>query len=148
MGNCVGARSGHGVVVDFITKLRANPNELEILGDGTQTKSYIHISDCVNAIFIVLEIFLRSNKRVDVFNLSAPDQVNVKRIAQVVVEELGLRNVKMSFSGGVDGGRGWFGDAKVMHLSVQKLEKLGWQPRLNSEQAIRAAAKELLSSAT
>jgi UDP-glucose 4-epimerase len=147
MGNCVGSRSRHGVVADFISKLRADPSELEILGDGSQKKSYIHVSDCVSAIFIAIESFLQSERRVDVYNLSSPDQVSVRRIAQIVVEELGLGNVKMKFTGGVDGGRGWFGDVKVMHLSVEKLRKLGWRPKLNSEQAIRLATKEFLANA-
>ncbi len=69
----------------------------------------------------------------------------MKRIAEVVVKEMGLREVKMKVTGGVDGGRGWFGDVKVMHLSVAKLMKLGWNPKLNSEGAIRAAAKELVA---
>jgi UDP-glucose 4-epimerase len=147
LGNCVGARCGHGVVADFVRKLRANPNELEILGDGNQSKSYIHVSDCVNAIFFALETFLQSERRVDVYNVSSPDQVSVKRIAQIVVEEFGLRSVKMTFTGGVDGGRGWFGDVKVMHLSVEKLKELGWRPKFNSEQAIRVATKEFLINA-
>jgi UDP-glucose 4-epimerase len=146
LGNCVGARSGHGVVPDFIKKLRANPSELEILGDGTQTKSYVYVSDCVNAIFIVQDAFIRSNRRVDAYNLSSPDQISVKRIGQVVIEELGLRNVKMKLTGGVDGGRGWLGDVKNMHLSVEKLQRLGWHPSLNSEEAIRAATRDLLST--
>jgi len=148
LGNCVGSRSRHGVLSDFIQKLRTNPNELEILGDGTQIKSYVHVTDCLNAISLSAESFLRSDKRVEVYNLSSPDQVTVKRIAEIVVEELGLRGVKMKFTGGVDGGRGWFGDVKVMHLSVAKLMKLGWRPKLNSEGAIRAAAKELVTEAT
>ena len=144
LGNCVGSRSRHGILWDFIQKLRTNPNELEILGDGTQTKSYVHVTDCLNAIFLSAESFLRSDKRADVYNLSSPDQVSVKRIAEIVVEELGLKDVRMNFTGGVDGGRGWVGDVKVMHLSVAKLMKLGWQPKLGSEGAIRAATKELL----
>jgi UDP-glucose 4-epimerase len=148
LGNCVGSRSRHGILWDFIQKLRTNPNELEILGDGTQTKSYVHITDCLNAIFLSAESFLQSDKRVELYNLSSPDQVSVKRIAEIVVEELGLSGVKMKLTGGVDGGRGWFGDVKVMHLSVAKLMKLGWQPKLNSEGAIRAAAKELVAEAT
>jgi len=143
LGNCVGARSGHGAVADFIAKLRANPNELEILGDGSQTKSYIHITDCVAAILLTVRAFLQSEKRVDVYNVSSPDQVSVRRIAEIVIEEMGLRGVKMKFSGGVDGGRGWLGDVKVMHLSVEKLLNLGWHPKLNSEEAIRSAAKQL-----
>ena len=146
LGNCVGERSGHGVIADFIKKLRADPTQLEVLGDGTQTKSYIHVSDFVKGAFIALEAFLRSDRRVDVYNLSSPDQVSVKRIAQIVIEESGLRNVKMKFTGGVDGGRGWFGDVKVMHLSVEKLQNQGWQPKFNSEQAIRLATKELLAN--
>ncbi len=148
LGNCVGSRSRHGVLWDFIQKLRTNPNELEILGDGTQIKSYVHISDCLNAIFLCAESFLRAEKRVEIYNLSSPDQVSVKRIAEIIVEELGLREVSMKFTGGVDGGRGWFGDVKIMHLSVAKLMKLGWVPKLNSEEAIRAAAKELVAEST
>ncbi len=147
LGNCVGSRSRHGILWDFIQKLKTNPNEIEILGDGTQTKSYVHITDCLNAIFLSTESFLRSDKRVEVYNLSSPDQVSVKRITEIVVEELGLKGVKMKFTGGVDGGRGWFGDVKVMHLSVAKLMKLGWKPKFNSEGAIRAAARELVAEA-
>ena len=146
LGNCVGSRSNHGVVADFVKKLKTDPTELEILGDGTQTKSYVHVSDFVKGTFIALGAFLRSDRRVDIYNLSSPDQVSVKRIGQVVTEELGLRNVKMKFTGGVDGGKGWFGDVKMMHLSVEKLEKLGWRPEFNSEGAIRLATKETLSN--
>jgi UDP-glucose 4-epimerase len=145
LGNCVGRRSGHGVIHDFITKLRTNPKELEILGDGSQNKSYVHIDDCVAAMLMTSERFLTSQKRVDVYNLSSPDQVSVKRIAEIVAEEMNLHDAKFRFTGGVDGGRGWLGDVKVMQLSVEKLLKLGWRPRMNSEQAIRAAARELVA---
>jgi UDP-glucose 4-epimerase len=127
-------------------KLRTNSNELEVLGDGTQSKSYVHISDGINGIFTALDSFLGSEKRVDAYNLSSPDQVSVKRIAQVVIEEFGLGNVKIRITGGVDGGRGWLGDVKYMRLSVDKLQKLGWHPRFNSEEAIRAATRELLAN--
>jgi UDP-glucose 4-epimerase len=146
LGNCVGSRSTHGVIPDFIRKLKADSTQLEILGDGTQTKSYVHVSDFVTGVSVALEAFLRSDRRVDVYNLSSPDQVSVKRIAQIVTEEFGLGNVKMNYTGGVDGGRGWLGDVKVMHLSVQKLLHLGWQPKFNSEKAIRLAIKELLTN--
>ncbi len=145
MGNCVGARAQHGVIPDFIKKLKANPSRLEILGDGTQEKSYVHIKDCVDAIMLAKDHLLKSKNRVDLYNLSSPDQVTVKRIGEIVAEEMGLRGVKMSFTGGVDGGRGWLGDVKVMHLSVTKLQGLGWKPKLKSEEAVRKAAKELLA---
>jgi len=148
LGNCVGERSGHGVIADFIMKLKSNPTELEILGDGTQTKSYVHVSDFVTGALTALTAFHRSDKRVDIYNLSSPDQVSVKRIAQVVTEEFGSENVKMKFTGGVDGGRGWYGDVKTMRLSVEKLQNLGWRPKYNSEEAIRLAVKELLTNKT
>ena len=148
MGNCVGRRSGHGVLHDFIKKLQANPGELEILGDGSQNKSYIYVDDCVRAIVKASDKFLESGTRVDVYNLSSPDQVSVKRIAEIVVEEMRLRDARLRFTGGVDGGRGWLGDVKIMRLSVNKLMKLGWRPKLNSEEAIRRSVKELLTEHT
>jgi len=145
LGNCVGSRARHGVVVDFIRKLKANATALEILGDGTQKKSYIHIEDLLQAVGFIRDRFLSSEQRADVYNLSSADQITVKRIAQIVVQQMGLRGVKMNLTGGVDGGRGWLGDVKQMHLSIRKLRKLGWTPKLNSEAAIRRAAKELLT---
>jgi len=73
------------------------------------------------------------------------DQIDIKTIAEIVVEEMGLQNVEFKFTGGVDGGRGWKGDAKNMLLDISKLKGLGWKPKLNSEQAIRKAAKHLIT---
>jgi len=143
LGNCVGSRAQHGVVVDFIRKLKANPSALEVLGDGTQEKSYIHVDDCVNATLFLKDHFLNSQKRCEAYNVSSTDQVSVKRIAQIVTEEMGLRGARINLTGGIDGGRGWLGDVKKMHLSIAKLQALGWNPKLNSEAAIRKAAKDL-----
>jgi len=144
LANVVGSRSTHGVIVDFIKKLRANPKRLEILGDGTQTKSYLHIDDCVNATLHLTDTFLRSEKRVDVYNVGAFDQIGVKRIAEIVTEQMKLPNVKFTFTGGVDGGRGWLGDVKIMNLSIRKLREVGWKPKYDSEQAVQLATKNLL----
>jgi len=144
LGNCLGSRARHGVVVDFVRKLKTDSKKLEILGDGTQKKSYIHVDDFVDATNLIRDHFLSSHQRVDVYNLSSTDQVTVKRIAEIVAEEMGIRGLKMNFTGGVDGGRGWMGDVKQMHLSIEKLQRMGWKPKLNSEAAIREAAKELL----
>jgi len=145
LGNCVGSRARHGVVVDFIRKLKGDSSTLEILGDGTQKKSYIHVDDFVDAANFIKGRFLPSNRRVDIYNLSSTDQITVHRIAEIVAEEMGVRGLKMSFTGGVDGGRGWLGDVKQMHLSIEKLQRLGWKPALNSEAAVRKAAKALLA---
>ncbi len=140
LANIVGPRSSHGVIHDFIMKLRRNPKELEILGDGSQTKSYLYIDDCIDAIMLITEKF---NGDVEVFNVGSEDQVNVRRIAEIVVEVLNLKDVKFKFTGGVNGGRGWKGDVKVMLLDVSKLKSLGWKPKYNSEAAVRKAAEHL-----
>jgi UDP-glucose 4-epimerase len=143
LANIVGPRSRHGVIYDFIEKLKKNPEELEILGDGTQTKSYLHVGDCVDAILMGLE---KSTEQVEIFNVGSEDQVDVKTIAQIVIDEMKLKNVKLIFTGGVEGGRGWKGDVKNMLLDVTKLKTLGWRPKLNSKQAVREAAKSLFTT--
>ncbi len=141
LANIVGPRARHGVIYDFILKLRKNKNQLEILGDGKQTKSYLHVNDCIQAMLSGVE---KARERVEVFNIGSEDQVNVQTIAKIVVEEMGFSKVKLTYTGGVDGGRGWVGDVKNMLLDISKLRSLGWKPRFNSKQAIRAATKAIL----
>ncbi len=144
LANVVGSRATHNVLFDFVRKLEANPKRLEILGDGTQKKSYLHVEDCIDAILCTTEVFLDDKDKVEVYNVGSVDQLRVNKIAEVVVEEMGLKDVKFVFAGGVEEGRGWLGDVKYMHLSVDKLMKLGWKPKYNSEGAVRLAVKELL----
>jgi len=144
LANIVGGRSRHGVVVDFIRKLRNNPRELEVLGDGEQTKSYLHVEDLIEAVFLAFKHFVATRKTLEIYNAGSLDRIDVKSIAEIVAEEMGLRNLKLKFTGGVNGGRGWKGDVKNMLLSVNKLLSLGWKPTLNSEEAIRASCRELL----
>ena len=141
LANVIGSRSGHGVIYDFIQKLKANPCELEILGDGTQSKSYLYVDDCVEAMLLGFE---DSSGRTEVFNLGSDDRTDVKTIAKTVVEEMGLRNVVFSFTGGVDGGRGWIGDVKYMLLDTHKMKALGWKPKFSSNQAVSASVRSIL----
>jgi UDP-glucose 4-epimerase len=143
LANIVGPRSRHGVIFDFVEKLRRSPGQLEILGDGTQTKSYLYVKDCIDAILLGLD---KSSAQVEIFNVGSEDQADVKTVAQIVIEEMGLEGVKLVFTGGVDGGRGWKGDVKNMLLDITKLKTLGWKPKLNSRQAVREAAKSLLTT--
>jgi len=138
--NVVGPRSGHGVIHDFIQKLRKNQDELEILGDGTQTKSYIFIEDCIAA---MLEGAEKTKAQVEVYNIGSEDQINVKAIAKIVMEALGLRKTALKLTGGVDGGRGWKGDVKIMLLETGKIKSLGWKPKFNSQEAVKETAKIL-----
>ena len=142
LANIAGPRSQHGVIHDFIQKLNKNPKELEILGDGTQTKSYLYIIDCINAMLLTLQ---KSKEHVEIYNVGSEDQITVTEIAQTVTQEMGLKNVKFKLTGGVNGGRGWIGDVKNMLLDTNKLNSLGWKPELNSEQAIRKTVQHIIS---
>src|SRR4030066_1016370 len=143
--NIVGSRSNHGVVIDFVRKLRQNPDELEILGDGTQKKSYLHVKDLVNAFFVVLNRFNERNGIIEAYNVGSSDQVDVQRIAEVVCEEMRIARPKFKFNNTVEGGRGWKGDVKMMQLSIKKLMDLGGKPVYLSEDAIRTSCRELLN---
>jgi UDP-glucose 4-epimerase len=142
--NVVGGRSRHGVTYDFIAKLRRNPKELEILGDGTQSKSYLHVDDCVDAFLMALKDSFWT-KAVEVLNIGSEDQVNVLRLAKVVTETMGLKDVAFKTTQ-PPGGRAWPGDVKVMQLDVSKIKGLGWACKRNSESALRLAAEQLIHS--
>ena len=136
--NIVGPRSTHGVIYDFIMKLKKDPTKLEILGDGTQTKSYLYIDDCVDAILFG---FRHRKNDVEIFNIGSEDWINVRKIADIVVEEMGLTGVKYQFTGGK---RGWKGDVPKMLLSIEKIKSYGWKPRHNSEESVRLTARHLI----
>ena len=140
--NIVGSRSRHGVIWDFIHKLTVNPRELEILGDGTQSKSYLHVSDCVEAFIVGLKTV---KEGFDIFNVGSEDRVDVNTIARIVIEEMGLEDVKLRYKMDIKGGRGWLGDVKFMLLDISKLKSLGWRPRHNSAESIRLATREILT---
>ncbi len=138
--NVIGRRSSHGVIYDFINKIRGNPAELEILGDGNQTKSYIYVDDCIEAMFAGLKA--KGKNRVNIFNIGTDDMIIVKRIAEIVCEEMQVSpKPEFKFTGGK---RGWKGDVPIMLLDASKLNKLGWRQRYNSEEAVRKATKDLL----
>jgi UDP-glucose 4-epimerase len=143
--NVVGSRSKHGVICDFIAKLKRNPKQLEILGDGTQSKSYLHVDDCVEAFLMPLKDSFWKNT-VEVLNIGSEDQINVLRLARVLTETMGLKDVTFTTTQ-PRGGRAWPGDVKVMQLDVSKIKKLGWQCKRNSEDAVRLAAEEVVHSA-
>ena len=138
--NIIGRRGTHGVIIDFVEKLRNNPNELEILGDGRQQKSYLLVDECIDSIFYAIE---HANEQVNIFNLGSTDHITVKHIGELIVEEMGLSNVEFKFTGGA---RGWTGDVPKMLLDTNKIRALGWQGKVNSEGAVRQAIKEHLST--
>jgi len=141
LANMIGSRSRHGVIWDFIHKLTKNPKRLEILGDGTQTKSYLMVDECISAMLFGLE---HASERVEIYNIGSEDQISVAEIAKIVVEEMELKDVKFQYTGGVEGGRGWIGDIKTMLLDISKMKKLGWKPKYKSAEAVRMATVQIL----
>lgn len=141
--NVVGPNQTHGVGYDFIKKLLNDKSRLAILGDGTQSKSYIYVSDIINAIRTVETKFL---KNYSYFNVSTEDYISVKEIADLTAEvmEIGSENVKYEFSGG---NRGWKGDVPVVRLNSDKIRKLGWKNKYSSKQAIQLSLRSMYEDA-
>ena len=90
----MGSRANHGVIIDFINKLETDPKRLEILGDGTQKKSYLHIEDFIDATLHVTDRFLDDGKKADVYNVGSVDQVEVKKIAEMKMPDLNAANIE------------------------------------------------------
>jgi len=134
--NVVGPGLRGAVVPDFIEKLRADPGTLEILGDGRQEKSYMHVTDCVDALCHVVE---HADGAMNTDNLGTRTTTSVTRIADIVSDVLGV-DPEYEYTGG---DRGWPGDVPRMRLSIEKLEALGWEPDLGSDAAVRRCAREL-----
>ena len=132
-GNVVGPRQTHGVGFDFVRSLLKDPSSLRILGDGSQSKSYIHVDDVVSAV-------LRARERVtepfSVFNVATGDYITVAEIAELAIEVLGLKpeRVRLEYAGGK---RGWKGDVPVVRLNTDRLRALGWSCRFGSREALR-----------
>lgn len=139
--NVIGPRLTHGVVYDFVKKLRNNPKELEILGNGTQCKPYIYVTDLVNAILKLTEQF---EPGVEIFNISVLSEgTSVTHIAEIVVDVLGLSDVEFKYTGG---DRGWKGDVPKFKYDISKVLATGWKPEYTSDEAVRKAVIEAVQA--
>jgi UDP-glucose 4-epimerase len=126
----MGPRYTHGVIFDFMKKLMKNPSELQILGDGTQRKSYLHVSDGIHAILTAVE---KSSDKTNIFNLGNREWINVIDLADILCKQLNLQNVNYLFTGG---DRGWKGDTPFVHLDISKITSLGWEPEFTVKETI------------
>lgn len=136
--NIIGTRGTHGVIFDFIHKLKADPSRLEVLGNGLQEKSYMEVGDCVDGI---LHVMANSDDNVNLFNLGSHDTASVRRIAEIVVEETGCTGASIEYTGG---DRGWAGDIPRAMLAIDKMLEIGFDVNYNSEDAIRHTARGLI----
>jgi UDP-glucose 4-epimerase len=137
--NVVGPRQTHGVAYDFIRKLRKDPTRLKILGDGTQSKSYVHASDIVSAI---AHTIARVSEPYNYFNVAAEGYLDVRTIADMVCQEMGLTDVEYEFTGGP---RGWKGDVPIVRFDLTKIHDLCWRASLSSLEAMRCSIAEMLT---
>ena len=135
--NVVGERATHGAIFDFINKLKKNPAELEVLGDGEQNKPYLYVKDLVEGMIFAWK---NSFDKLNVFNLGVDSQTKVRKMAQIVIEEMGL-DAKVRFTGG---DRGWVGDIPEFRYDLTKIHKLGWCAKMTSDEAIRLAVRKIL----
>lgn len=135
--NVVGVPATHGAILDFVRKVRRDPTVLPVLGDGTQRKSYLHVTDLVDAMFHVKN---HSNERVTACNIGPMDDgVTVRRIAEEVVTVV-APGARIEFG---LGNKGWVGDVPRFRFSVEKLRSMGWSPKLDSLGAVRRAVTEI-----
>lgn len=142
-GNVVGPRQTHGVGFDFVKRLLENPNELRILGDGKQSKSYVHVFDIVAA---VLHVARTETKQFEAFNVATLDYITVNEIADIAALVLGLEpsSVMKMHTGG---DRGWKGDVPIVRLSTRRIRATGWTNSRTCAEAIRDSLTQLLPDA-
>jgi UDP-glucose 4-epimerase len=135
----LGERYSHGHVIDFYRQLRKHPDQLHILGDGLQRKSYLHVQDCVAAISLALE--KAPPKPVNIFNLGTNEFCEVRESASWIAGRLGVAP-KFTFGGGA---RGWVGDSPFILLNTDRISALGWRPKFSIRQSVEATTDYLLA---
>ena len=136
--NIIGPRATHAVMYDFVNKLKENLHELEILGDGTQERPFLHVQECIEG---MLFGFTHSDEQVNLFNLGCESYTDIRTVAKILVAEMGLNDVHFKFTGGK---RGWPGDVPQVRCNIDKIKSLGWQPKLTSDEAVKRTAKEMV----
>ena len=136
--NVIGPRLTHGVVYDFVKKLREDSKKLEILGDGQQTKPYIYVHDLVEAIVQFMEV----PQGVTLYNIGVESTTSVTRIADIICEEMDLHDVKYQYTGGTGG---WKGDVPKFRYDLSKIYAAGWQGGRESDESVRLAARWMVS---
>lgn len=136
--NVIGPKLTHGVIYDFIKKLRNNSQELEILGDGNQTKPYIYVEDLVEAI---IRLSGNNNSRMEIYNVGVEGSTSVTEIARMLCQEMKLNQVVFHYTGGEGG---WKGDVPRFQYSLDKVHSAGWKAQYNSNEAVRKTIKEVL----
>jgi len=138
--NVVGSRATHGAIYDFLKKLKKNPSELEVLGDGSQEKPYLHVGELVDAMTF---LFQSQQGRLNVFNIAPDGSASTVRFMAEATVRLAAPGAKIRYTGG---SKGWVGDVSKFEYSIAKLKSAGWKPRLTSNQTVELAIQENLTN--
>lgn len=136
--NVIGSNLTHGVIYDFINKLKANPNELLILGNGKQCKPYIYVKDLVDAI---IKFTSRFESRYELYNISVVGETTVDEIANIIIESMNLKNVNIKYTGSAVG---WKGDVPKFKYDINKIISLGYKPNYTSNEAVKKTVLDML----
>ena len=137
--NVVGPRLRHGVIHDLLMKIKVNKEELEVLGDGSQTRSFIHVDDAVEASILAWRL---SRGYYEVYNVGNEDWITVNDIVKAIISTLGLSGIRITYKP-LYHGVGWLGDVKRIALDISRIKKLGFKPRLNSMDSVISTIKSL-----
>lgn len=135
--NVIGPRLTHGVIFDFVKRLKADPSHLRILGDGRQSKPYIYVLDLVDAIMR----FKDAEKGITLYNVGVETQTSVTRIAEIVCEKMGLTGIPFEYTGGRGG---WKGDVPVFAYNLDKIHATGWKASMTSDEAVAKTVEMVL----
>jgi UDP-glucose 4-epimerase len=141
-GNVIGERTNHGVIYDFIAKLKTNPRTLEILGTGRGEKNYFLVEECIHGMLYIYEK-VKEGPFPWLMNLGTDSTTKVMDISKIIIEEMGLKDVQYTFTGTP---RGWPGDQPVVLLDTGKIHELGWYAKRTSTEAVRTATRRLLGT--
>lgn len=137
--NVVGSRATHGAIYDFLKKLKRTPDKLVVLGDGSQEKPYLHVSELVDA---MLFLFHKQQERLNVFNIAPEGSASTVKFMAEATVRLAAPGAKIEYTGG---SKGWVGDVAKFQYSIEKLKAAGWKPRLSSNEAVELAINENLA---
>lgn len=136
--NVIGPRLTHGVVFDFVKRLKEDPTQLRILGDGTQAKPYIYVMDLVDAIMKFKDV---RETGIVLYNLGVEGQTSVTRIADIICEKMGLAGIPYNYTGGRGG---WKGDVPQFQYDLTKIHNAGWYASCDSDQSVEKTVEEVL----
>jgi len=139
--NVIGARGRHGLIWDLIHKLKNDQTKLEILGNGKQAKSFIHISDAIEGIFHIIN---NRKEKIEIFNIGSEDSIEIMDVAKIVCKNMNLENIMIQTKENEKDGIGWKGDIKKAHLDIKKLKSLGWNVNLSSIHSADLTSQEII----